>query len=65
MSLELLLNIERQRREAAEAEILRLQAQLTVAMDEPDGPPNAKNASAAPRQPSLVRQVIDNRLVVI
>ena len=60
MSLELLLNIERQRREAAEAEILRLQAQLTIAMNEPNRASSASNTLAAPRQPSLVHQVIDN-----
>lgn len=59
MSLELLLNIERQRREAAEAEVLRLQAQLAAVTSEPNELGTATSIVAANQQP-LVRQVIDN-----
>ena len=60
MRLELLLNDERQRREAAEAEVLRLQAELATALGKSKKSPSAKNNSAASDQQSLVRQVIDN-----
>ncbi|TDN36353.1 response regulator [Hymenobacter sp. UV11] len=59
MSLEILLTTERQRREAAEAEVLRLQAQLAT-MSKVANQPDSAPALPPPGQQMLVGQVIDN-----
>jgi len=59
MSLEILLTTERQRREAAEAEVLRLQAQLAT-MSKVANQPDAAHPLPPPGQQVLVGQVIDN-----
>ena len=59
MSLEVQLTTERQRRAAAEAEVLRLQTQL-AALQGVDAQPAMNTTLPPPSQQLLIRQVIDN-----